>query len=119
MGGLGTRRYGFAFVVGRKSRAVADGEDAVVAGRQQVAVYLDLIDAVDFQTQFFGGQNSAFHIGPKPREGVADLLDDGLYPGRARFRNRFVRTDKFLAEEKAGEFLRPTWTTRAPGGPWA
>ena len=35
--------------------------------------------------------------------------------GRARFRNRFVRTAKYNAEEKAGTFLYPTWTTPAPG----
>jgi all-trans-8'-apo-beta-carotenal 15,15'-oxygenase len=35
--------------------------------------------------------------------------------GQARFRNRFVRTDKYLAEEEAGAFLYPTWTTPAPG----
>src|SRR5215469_12197065 len=34
--------------------------------------------------------------------------------GKARFRNRFVRTQKFEAEEKAGRFLYPTWTTPAP-----
>jgi len=34
--------------------------------------------------------------------------------GRARFRNRFVRTAKYDAEEKAGTFLYPTWTTPAP-----
>ena len=33
-----------------------------------------------------------------------------------RYRNRFVRTDKFIAEETAGAFIYPTWTTRAPGG---
>lgn len=36
--------------------------------------------------------------------------------GRARYRNRFVRTEKFIAEETAGTFIYPTWTTRAPGG---
>ena len=36
--------------------------------------------------------------------------------GGVHYRNRFVRTEKFLEEEKAGEFLYPTWTTRAPGG---
>ena len=34
--------------------------------------------------------------------------------GRARFRNRFVRTTKYIAEQKAGAFLYPTWTTPAP-----
>lgn len=34
--------------------------------------------------------------------------------GRARFRNRFVRTAKYVAEAQAGAFLFPTWTTPAP-----
>lgn len=32
------------------------------------------------------------------------------------YRTRFVRTDKFQAEDKAGKYLHPTWSTRAPGG---
>jgi all-trans-8'-apo-beta-carotenal 15,15'-oxygenase len=35
--------------------------------------------------------------------------------GKVRFRNRFIRTAKYLAEQSAGEFLYPTWTTPAPG----
>ena len=35
--------------------------------------------------------------------------------GGARFRNRYVRTAKYNAEQKAGAFLYPTWTTPAPG----
>ncbi len=35
--------------------------------------------------------------------------------GGVRYRNRFVRTEKFVAEEQAGAYLHPTWTTRAPG----
>jgi all-trans-8'-apo-beta-carotenal 15,15'-oxygenase len=35
--------------------------------------------------------------------------------GRVRFRNHFVRTTKYEAEQKAGAFLYPTWTTPAPG----
>jgi all-trans-8'-apo-beta-carotenal 15,15'-oxygenase len=34
--------------------------------------------------------------------------------GQARFRNHFVRTTKYLAEQKANAFLYPTWTTPAP-----
>jgi all-trans-8'-apo-beta-carotenal 15,15'-oxygenase len=34
--------------------------------------------------------------------------------GRARFRNRFVRTAKYVAEQDARAFLYPTWTTPAP-----
>ena len=33
-----------------------------------------------------------------------------------RYRNRFVRTEKFLEEQAAGRFTRPTWSTQAPGG---
>ena len=40
-----------------------------------------------------------------------DFSDDGV-----RFRNRFVRTAKFVAEERAGAYKYATWTTRAPGG---
>ena len=36
--------------------------------------------------------------------------------GRVQYRNRFVRTEKFVEEEAAGELLYPTWTTRASGG---
>ena len=36
--------------------------------------------------------------------------------GRVRYQNRFVRTEKYLKEEEAGEFLYPTWATQAPGG---
>ena len=33
-----------------------------------------------------------------------------------RYRNRFVRTKRYVAEEEAGKFLYPTWCTQAPGG---
>lgn len=33
-----------------------------------------------------------------------------------RYRNKFVRTEKYLEEEAAGALIYPTWTTRAPGG---
>lgn len=33
-----------------------------------------------------------------------------------RYRNRFVRTWRFLAEDAAGKYLFPTWCTQAPGG---
>ena len=55
-----------------------------------------------------------------------NLLDgDGMIQcfdiagGRVRYRNRFVRTQKYLEEETAGAWLHPTWTTPAPGGPLA
>ena len=34
----------------------------------------------------------------------------------ARFRNRFVRTEKFDLEEAEDRFAYATWTTQAPGG---
>jgi len=53
------------------------------------------------------------------------LLDgDGMvqrfhfHDGGVRYRNRFVRTPKFIDEEAAGRFLYPTWSTLAPGGLW-
>ncbi len=36
--------------------------------------------------------------------------------GKVRYRNKFVRTEKYLAEQNAQRFTLPTWTTRAPGG---
>ena len=36
--------------------------------------------------------------------------------GKATHQARFVRTEKYLDEEKAGKYLGATWTTRAPGG---
>jgi len=32
------------------------------------------------------------------------------------YRNRFVRTEKFKAEQAAGRFLYASWSTQAPGG---
>lgn len=40
-----------------------------------------------------------------------DFTDAGV-----RFRNRFVRTTKYVAEQAAGRYLHATWGTRAPGG---
>jgi all-trans-8'-apo-beta-carotenal 15,15'-oxygenase len=36
--------------------------------------------------------------------------------GRVRFRNRYVRTRKYVEEEAEGRFLYATWGTPAPGG---
>ncbi len=51
------------------------------------------------------------------------LLDgDGLVQrlsirnGKAHYRNAFVQTPKYVAEEQAGVFKHATWTTRRPGG---
>lgn len=57
------------------------------------------------------------------RNGVRknNLLDgDGMIQaydftdGKPRYRNRFVRTEKFLAEDRKGEFIYPTWSMAAP-----
>ena len=47
-------------------------------------------------------------------DGMIQALD--FEDGRVRYRNRFVRTEKFVEEEKAGRFMNGTWSTRAPGG---
>ncbi|MBL4667597.1 MAG: carotenoid oxygenase family protein [Sneathiella sp.] len=39
-----------------------------------------------------------------------------LFDGTARYKNRFVQTQKYLEEESAGKFIYETWSTRAPGG---
>jgi all-trans-8'-apo-beta-carotenal 15,15'-oxygenase len=38
--------------------------------------------------------------------------------GRCRYRNRFVRTRKFVDEEAAGHFIYQSWSTQSPGGFW-
>lgn len=55
-----------------------------------------------------------------------NLLDgDGLvqsfrfHDTGVHYRNRFVRTEKYVAEQAAGRFLYPSWSTQAPGGFWA
>lgn len=54
-----------------------------------------------------------------------NLLDgDGMvqsfrfHDGGVFYRNRFVRTGKYLAEQSAGRFIYPSWSTQAPGGFW-
>ena len=36
--------------------------------------------------------------------------------GKIYFQNKFVRTEKYVEESRAGRFLYSTWTTQAPGG---
>lgn len=45
-------------------------------------------------------------------DGMIQAID--LINGKARYRNHFVRTPKYLREQAAGRFLFPTWTTLAP-----
>ncbi|HWL28487.1 MAG TPA: carotenoid oxygenase family protein [Burkholderiaceae bacterium] len=47
-------------------------------------------------------------------DGMIQAFD--FVDGKVRYRNRFVRTRKYLIERDAGRFVTPTWTTRAPGG---
>lgn len=47
-------------------------------------------------------------------DGMIQAFD--FQDGRVRYRNRFVRTEKYLAEQQAQRLFIPTWTTRAPGG---
>lgn len=62
------------------------------------------------------------------RNGVrkAALFDgDGMIqsfavsPDKVRYKNRFVKTEKFIEEQKAGRFLYPTFSTLSPEGFWA
>lgn len=46
-------------------------------------------------------------------DGMVQALS--LRNGRAHYRNRYVRTAKFLAEERAGRFLYPTFSTHGSG----
>jgi len=68
-----------------------------------------------------------YRIGPGrfDRDGLRrrTLLDgDGMvqsflfHERGVRYRNRFVRTKRYMDEEAAGRFLYPTWCTQAPGG---
>lgn len=83
---------------------------------------------VDVEGQLPDGlTGSLFRNGPGlfERGGIRkrNLLDgDGMIraydfaDGKVRYRNRFVRTEKFLAEEERGEYAYSTWSTRSPGG---
>ncbi len=46
-------------------------------------------------------------------DGMVQRLE--LRDGRATFCNRYVRTEKYLAEERAGRFLYPTFSTHGSG----
>ena len=39
--------------------------------------------------------------------------------GTVHYRNRYVRTEKFVEEQQAGAYQYATWTTQAPGGRFA
>src|SRR5690554_682600 len=47
-------------------------------------------------------------------DGMIQAFD--LDAGHVRYRNRYVRTEKYIAEEAAGKLIFPTWTTRSPRG---
>jgi len=74
-----------------------------------------------------GLRGTFYRIGPGmfDRDGLRrrTVLDgDGMvqsftfHDRGVRYRNRFVRTKRFVEEEKVERFLYPTWCTQAPGG---
>jgi len=74
-----------------------------------------------------GLRGNFYRIGPGlfDRDGLRrrTVLDgDGMvqsfsfHDRGVRYRNRFVRTRRFVDEEAAGRFLYPTWCTQASGG---
>ncbi|MGD2132144.1 MAG: carotenoid oxygenase family protein [Maricaulaceae bacterium] len=58
----------------------------------------------------------AGHVKSSLLDGDGFVQRLALKGGQASYRAAFVRTPKFLEEEAAGDFVYPTWTTRAPGG---
>ncbi len=53
---------------------------------------------------------------PHPFDGDGMICAITLNKGRAYFRNRFVQTDGYLAEQKAGKILYRGFGTQKPGG---
>ena len=49
-------------------------------------------------------------------DGMIQVID--IKNGKVRFRNRFVRTQKFIEESRLDRFKYATWSTQAPGGPF-
>ncbi len=79
---------------------------------------------VDGDLDGIGG--TLYRVGPglydRGPDRKRNLLDgDGMVQalridnGRAHFRNRFVRTDKYVAESQAGRFLYPTFSCHGSG----
>jgi len=71
-------------------------------------------------------RGTLFRNGPSlfERDGVRKrTLGDGdgmiraydIEDGEVHFRSRFIQTTKYRAEQAAGRYLYPTWSTRAPG----
>ena len=89
----------------------------------------------DYETRMEGAiprqlRGTFYRIGPGlfDRDGLRrrTVLDgDGMvqsftfHDNGVRYRNRFVRTKRYVEEEAAGRFLYPTWGTQAPGGLFA
>lgn len=91
-------------------KAICDGMDYVVDVEGSIPVGLE-------GTLFRNGPGLFERNGIRKR----NLLDgDGMIralrfsDGQVRFSNAFVRTRKYLDEEKAGRYLYPTWTTIPP-----
>ncbi len=72
-----------------------------------------------------GLEGSLYRNGPgvftRGEQSKNSLLDaDGFLrqfqfsDGKVRFRARMIETEKWLEEEKAGQFIHPTWTTLSP-----
>ncbi|ABB32671.1 Carotenoid oxygenase [Geobacter metallireducens RCH3] len=104
------------------------------SGRPWLGLATSLREEHDYEARIEGTIPSALR-GTLYRNGPAlfdrgglrkrTLLDgDGMVQsftvgdGGVRYRNRYVRTEKFVAEEAAGRFLYPTWSTQKPGGFW-
>jgi all-trans-8'-apo-beta-carotenal 15,15'-oxygenase len=89
-----------------------------------------LPEEYDYECEFEGQlpdiAGSLYRVGPGRYDRGPDrkrmMLDgDGMVQqlsirnGRAHFRNRYVRTPKYLAEERADRFLYPTFSTHGSG----
>ena len=101
-------------------------------GHPYLGLATSLREEHDYETRVEGAvppevRGTLYRIGPGlfDRAGLRrrTVLDgDGMmqsftfHAGGVRYRNRFVRTRRYVAEEAAGKFLYPTWCTQAPGG---
>ena len=102
------------------------------AGRPYLGLATSLREEYDYEARVEGVippelRGTLYRNGPGlfDRGGLRkrNLLDgDGMvqaftfHEGGVRYRNRFVRTRKYLEESAAGRFIHPSWSTQAPGG---
>jgi all-trans-8'-apo-beta-carotenal 15,15'-oxygenase len=110
-------------------------EDFGDAGRPYLGLATSLRGEYSYQAQLEGAipnqlRGTLYRNGPGlfDRGGLRkrNLLDgDGMvqsfrfHDTGVQYRNRFVRTEKFLVEQAADRFVYPSWSTQAPGGFWA